>query len=874
MQAWDLVCELYTKGIKDPSLLYKIQHDKCKAKCAGNPNCLKSLEFHIDNTIDKIELRSNPAGLRNYGATCYLNSLLQIWFNNLKFRMEILSCSKNNEILRSIQQIFANLLLTNRKYYEPAKFIELMKLEKGVQQDCLEFSKLLLSRLPVSGNIFQGEIEYETRCLKCNTCYFKSTLFHELQLGIKPSIMECIKEYFSSAELTNDNKYLCQTCNAKQNATRTPKLTLLPQYLNLEINRFVYNMATLTREKLNTSIKFAQELDLSSLCQKDAAVYELVSILLHKGNTAHSGHYITKNKVNDCWYVFDDENVYLDLNFEKELQSDSVYSLVYRKKGSPESSEEACIQPMSPSLKEEVLADNQEFLAFMNSSNLEIQQKNDENSRVVELLEQLFQVWEPKTEGCFVSFDSLNDVMKGLKAAMLNGAGAEPGDNAGSSDNPIVIDKDIDSVQEVVIIEGFAEPITVHEPKSTTIAREVGDLDIKCKHSRLDPSKIPNTKRISREGLDTLGKLNITVNSFSEDDICMECFDALVKSKLQDYIHGIDYTKMKSLPKQSGVRYFVSSEWYNEWKKRTPKFENGVIPSPLSSPYSEHIYCSHGNRLPEAIKFTAIAQNVYNIIKTRYKVTLPSNELEPCNLCNVKDFKERVEDEQKHLRRLLKSKSTFIQNETYYLLPTPFLVEWRRFIKSKSNPANFLDTTNLLCQHELSLYLPTDNHNFSEFIYVTADEWEYLLSKYPLIGKPIMLLTQETDPKICIECRLDRLLDYKTAIINIYKRGGDDTPVKKGTKTRGGAMKKKNLRLDIDAFTTVQDLKEELAAYYKVPAYYQTLFFKGRELESNETMKGIKILPEELIEVEIFEPDEELLYQQEAELGFYGTALG
>lgn len=138
MQVWDQVCELYLKGIKEPSLLYTLEHDKCKAKCLQNPNCLKSLEFHLNHKIDKLELRTNPAGLKNYGATCYLNSLLQVWFHNLDFRYEIMANNKENEILHQLQLIFANLILTNQRYFEPAQFIELMKIEKGIQQDCLE----------------------------------------------------------------------------------------------------------------------------------------------------------------------------------------------------------------------------------------------------------------------------------------------------------------------------------------------------------------------------------------------------------------------------------------------------------------------------------------------------------------------------------------------------------------------------------------------------------------------------------------------------------------------------------------------------------------------------------------------------------------
>ncbi|KAJ3321835.1 hypothetical protein HDV06_003837 [Boothiomyces sp. JEL0866] len=620
-------------------------------------------------------------------------------------------------------------------------------------------------------------------------------------------------------------------------------------------------MSNFTREKLNTAIKYPPELDLSAMFPKEAQ-YELITVLLHKGNTAHSGHYILKSKVDGKWYVFDDENVYVDLNFEKELQSDSVYSLVYRKKPNPEqiSKREVDFTSVIPeSIKSNILSDNSDYTKFVTSSNINIEKLNMQNSEKLEILEQLFKIWQPKDTGVFLSFHWLKNVMDDIKAKVLEGSAleVEAKDTGKSSTNPILVDEDI--IEEVIIQEDIVQLDGI---ENATSLKEINNVDVMCEHGKLDPVKIPDTKRISAKGMELLRKLDIVVSPLSEDDICLECFEAQIQSRLEDFTHGIDYNKLKNLPKQNGAKYFVSSEWLNEWKKRYPKFEQGGIPSPLSSPYDEHVYCNHGNRSLDSSKLTAIPENVYNLINARYGIVLPSNEQDSCKLCSVVDYKDRVEDELKHLRRLLKSKSIFIQNQMYYLLPTLFLVEWRKFIKTKANPVTFIDTTHLLCKHEQMTFLPSDNNNFSDFVYVTVDEWEYLMSKYPLVGKAITMINQETDPKTCTECRLDRLSDFKSAIINIYKRGADSAPVKKGTKTRGSALKKKNLRLDVFPYTTVQDLKDE------------TLFFKGRELEANETMKGIKILPEELIEVEIFEPDEELLFQQEEELGFYGTALG
>ena len=143
----------------------------CIKNCKSNPNCLNSLGFQnwfkpdamnhycerlgISDTIPlekDIRIPSNePAGLRNLGATCYLNALLQTWFSLHSFRQGLYDYERSNiasdNAIQYLASTFASLQLTSLKVHDPSPFISCLNLQPGIQQDPHEFSKLLLQKI-------------------------------------------------------------------------------------------------------------------------------------------------------------------------------------------------------------------------------------------------------------------------------------------------------------------------------------------------------------------------------------------------------------------------------------------------------------------------------------------------------------------------------------------------------------------------------------------------------------------------------------------------------------------------------------------------------------------------------------------------------
>ena len=277
-------------------------------------------------------------GLKNQGATCYMNSLLQTLYNLPYFRKAVYQIptgdvdpSSHKNIPLALQSLFYKL------QYSPTAVAtkDLTKsfgwdtMDAFTQHDVQELNRVLCEKLEEKmkgtrvdktiDHLFQGHVVNYIECINVDYKSTRKESYLDLSLIVKgcKDVYESFDKYVEVETLDEDNQYQAEG-HGKQDARKGILFKSFPPVLQLQLKRFEYDFMRDMMVKINERYEFPEVLDLDIEDHKYLTAdadkskrnkYILHSVLVHSGGV-HGGHYYAFiNPENKQWLKFDDDKV-------------------------------------------------------------------------------------------------------------------------------------------------------------------------------------------------------------------------------------------------------------------------------------------------------------------------------------------------------------------------------------------------------------------------------------------------------------------------------------------------------------------------------------------------------------------------------------
>lgn len=768
----DDVCQLYS--------LSKPICQGCRGNTKDSPNCFcgfipppngtrkTGLWQRMPDIIQSLgpnpckDLRSSkdtPAGLTNLGATCYANSILQCLYMNTKFRTRIFSVEsdllKQHPVLDQLARLFAQLHSSKMAFIDSAPFIKTLELDNGVQQDSHEFLTLFLSLLErslrhskvsnaksVVQDLFRGSVSHVTRCSVCgkdSQASSKMEDFYEVELNIKglSDLDQSLDDYLSLEMLDGENQYFCESCGVRVDATRCIKLRSLPSVLNFQLKRYVFLPKTTTKKKITSAYSFPRHLHMAKrMCNpsESGLMYELSAILIHKGTTANSGHYVAhiKDENSEQWWEFDDEHV-SNLGFHPFGEASSDKSAKAATNGNHVDCRKAKVSGNSSCLQKEIYSSTDAYMLMYNCVNTEDCVRSSRIGGVVDMdvdvkYSSLPHHFEKEIHELNASYDDACQKYQEQK------------------------DKQIAFVterrQEVKLVLSEAPVHSLEDSYfwiSTEWLRQWADnftplcLDnssIQCFHGKVPFSKVTSMKRLSDKAWQKLFSKYGGGPTLSNNDNCIDC----LKDGARTAVSADDYRDRRASLRHlaeaalagtcpDGTLYYVSRAWLVQWLRR----KNADNPCDADAGPTASLRCSHGDLIPEQaagskrvlvpeVLWLFILENANKVKPDDFQgsTTFTSDSI-PCEAC-TRELTEvacledslrvaKLKQRQNHEKLILGKSLALNAGCKYFLVPSSWLAKWRAYVtttgrnKSTSEEPENLQVIidSLICEKHLRL---------------------------------------------------------------------------------------------------------------------------------------------------------------------------
>ncbi|XP_036376811.1 ubiquitin carboxyl-terminal hydrolase 24 isoform X3 [Megalops cyprinoides] len=331
---------------------------------------------------------SGFVGLKNGGATCYMNAVFQQLYMQPGLPEAFLSIEDETEnpeesVFCQVQSLFGHLMESKLQYYVPENFWKIFKmwnkeLYVREQQDAYEFFTSLVDQLDehlkkigreqIFKNTFQGIFSDQKICKDCPHRYEREETFMALNLGVTScqSLEISLDQFVRGEVLEGSNAYYCEKCKEKRTTVKRTCIKSLPSVLVIHLMRFGFDWESGRSIKYDEQIRFPWVLNMepytvSGMARQDSSSdhgengrggepgsggsprkkvtisenYELVGVVVHSGQ-AHAGHYYSfikdrRGSARGRWYKFND-NVVEEFDMNDESLEYECFGGEYRPK--------------------------------------------------------------------------------------------------------------------------------------------------------------------------------------------------------------------------------------------------------------------------------------------------------------------------------------------------------------------------------------------------------------------------------------------------------------------------------------------------------------------------------------------------------------
>ncbi|KAF8177293.1 ubiquitin carboxyl-terminal hydrolase 5 [Mycena galopus ATCC 62051] len=272
-------------------------------------------------------------GLKNQGATGYMNTLLQSFYCTNFLRRAIYEIPTEDDVptestALALQRIFYALQTSD----QPVGTTELTKsfgwksLDSFLQHDVVEFKRVLQDKLQsrmkgtkaegVITKLFVGKLKSYIKCLNVAYESVRAEEFSDLELNVQGlrNLYESFKDYVAVTMLDGEKKYLAEGYGL-QDAKMGVIFESFPPVLHLRLKRYEYDVQRSSMVKLNDRHEFPFEIDLDEFLDSTADrsqpwVYKLHGVVVHSGDINQGRYFaVLKPDHNTRWLKFDDDRV-------------------------------------------------------------------------------------------------------------------------------------------------------------------------------------------------------------------------------------------------------------------------------------------------------------------------------------------------------------------------------------------------------------------------------------------------------------------------------------------------------------------------------------------------------------------------------------